>query len=470
MVFHLAQLVNDNLEAPLRVANVRIEGAHNTRKPFLGWLVRPWLSAHSSSLPLPSSSENPFAKSNTSSLDPFPHHPTLKSVLHTARGIGSVLQDTDIFKSVDARIEASRDPQAAPGDVDIVFKTREKGKFYLKTATEFGHNDGNASATGRIRNALGGGETVEANVSFGTKTRRAYHALFAVPLSPDLRTRGELSLYGLERDLSSYASASEGLRGIRAAIRSDQGALGVHEVAYDAVLRHIGSLTSSASISMRESAGQTFKSALSHSWTLDTRDAGARIAAARGMLAKFSHELAGVGPLGGDASFYKAEGETQASRVLFPGLSASVSARAGILHHFTGKSHFSDRFQLGGPLSVRSFRANSLGPRDGPDSLGGDLYWATGLSLISDLPYKPHWPLKLHAFVNAGRLDAMDRTKSLADNVSACVRAPSVSAGVGLLYRFDPVRVEVNFGVPLVASKSDGLRKGVQVGIGIDFL
>src|SRR5258705_217014 len=26
---------------------------------------------------------------------------------------------------------------------------------------------------------------------------------------------------------------------------------------------------------------------------------------------------------------------------------------------------FSDRFQLGGPFSVRSFRANSLGPRDG---------------------------------------------------------------------------------------------------------
>ena len=34
----------------------------------------------------------------------------------------------------------------------------------------------------------------------------------------------------------------------------------------------------------------------------------------------------------------------------------------------------------------------------------------------------------------------------------------------------DPVRVEVNFGVPLVASKSDGVRKGFQVGIGLDFL
>ena len=47
---------------------------------------------------------------------------------------------------------------------------------------------------------------------------------------------------------------------------------------------------------------------------------------------------------------------------------------------------------------------------------------------------------------------------------------PSISAGVGLIYRFDPVRLEVNFGVPLVTSKSDGSRKGIQVGVGLEFL
>ena len=46
------------------------------------------------------------------------------------------------------RMHGARAPVMAqmpvPGDVDIVFRTREKGKFYLKTATEFGSNDGNA--------------------------------------------------------------------------------------------------------------------------------------------------------------------------------------------------------------------------------------------------------------------------------------------------------------------------------------
>jgi outer membrane protein insertion porin family len=47
---------------------------------------------------------------------------------------------------------------------------------------------------------------------------------------------------------------------------------------------------------------------------------------------------------------------------------------------------------------------------------------------------------------------------------------PSISAGVGLIYRFDPIRVEVNFGVPLVASKSDDAKRGLQVGMGLEFM
>lgn len=47
------------------------------------------------------------------------------------------------------------------------------------------------------------------------------------------------------------------------------------------------------------------------------------------------------------------------------------------------------------------------------DSLGGDLYWSTGMSLISDIPTKSHWPLKTHLFLNAGRLDTIDKCWSL---------------------------------------------------------
>lgn len=42
------------------------------------------------------------------------------------------------------------------------------------------------------------------------------------------------------------------------------------------------------------------------------------------------------------------------------------------------------------------------------DALGGDVFWAAGLSLFGDIPRKPHWPVKTHLWVNAGRLDALD--------------------------------------------------------------
>jgi len=239
----------------------------------------------------------------------------------------------------------------------------------------------------------------------------------------------------------------------------------MHEFAYEAVLRHIGSLKPDASASIREAAGQSVKSSVSHTFLLDSRND--RLAPTHGFYLKTVHEIAG---LGGGASFIKSETHGQVSRPIFPGVSVSLAARSGLLWGLNGPTLFSDRFQLGGPASIRSFRANAMGPRDGSDSLGGEMYWSAGLSVISQIPKKPEWPVKTHAWVNAGRLDNIDKSRPLADNVASTLAKPSVSAGVGLIYNFDIARVEVNFGVPLVASKSDGSRRGFQVGLGLEFL
>jgi len=41
---------------------------------------------------------------------------------------------------------------------------------------------------------------------------------------------------------------------------------------------------------------------------------------------------------------------------------------------------------------------------------------------------------------------------------------------MGIIYRLDPVRVELNFGVPLASSRSDGAMRGFQVGMGLEFM
>ncbi|KAG6920102.1 hypothetical protein DXG01_010170 [Tephrocybe rancida] len=442
-LLYLSELIQENLSTHINIVSVRVEGAKNTRSSFLGFLINSQLPS------LPSND----APSN------------LESVLHTSRRISHLLQKTDMFHSVQTTIDRSRDASASPSEVDVVFKVREKSRVYLNTSTELGNNEGNAAATGRVRNVFGGAEIFEASLSYGTKTRRSFRASLTAPLTSDLDTYGELSAYGLERDNTSFASCTEGLRGLKATIRNGAISRGAHEIVYEAVLRHVGGLSPTASISMREAAGQSSKSSLSYSFIVDTRNN--HLMPTRGYYAKVFNEYAG---LGGDASFYKGEIEGNISRPIIDGVTLSFAARTGILYGIGKPTLFSDRFQLGGPTSVRAFRANSMGPRDKSDSVGGDLLWSTGVSVISNLPLKPHWPVKIHAWLNAGRLDAIDRNQSLASNLQRTLTSPSISVGVGVVYRFDPVRVEVNFGVPLVASKSDGSRKGVQVGMGLEFL
>ena len=71
-----------------------------------------------------------------------------------------------------------------------------------------------------IRTAFGGAETFEANVSLGTETRRSFRASLTTPLTPAINTFAELSAYGMEKDLTTYASCTEGIRGLRSVVRA----------------------------------------------------------------------------------------------------------------------------------------------------------------------------------------------------------------------------------------------------------
>jgi outer membrane protein insertion porin family len=75
--------------------------------------------------------------------------------------------------------------------------------------------------------------------------------------------------------------------------------------------------------------------------------------------------------------------------------------------------------------------------------------WGLGLSVLAPFWNKPHWPVRLHSFVNLGKVvgyeksessiscgagaDGVDR--SVIDNVDKLVRNPSVSVGLGIMYR-----------------------------------
>lgn len=208
-------------------------------------------------------------------------------------------------------------------------------------------------------------------------------------------------------------------------------------------------------------------------------------------------ELAGFDPLKGDAAFFKSEAESQ---VALPfgdtGITLTAGLRGGLLYPLTlpgtnkpQASRINDRFQLGGPNSVRGFRLAGLGPHDGPDAVGGDIYAAGGASLLFPVPrVGKETPLRFQAFINGGRLLSLksqassQKEQGLFGNSSEVQSSfkktfqsltdelPSAAAGVGLVYAHPIARFEINFSLPLVMRAKEDARKGLSFGVGIEFL
>lgn len=207
-------------------------------------------------------------------------------------------------------------------------------------------------------------------------------------------------------------------------------------------------------------------------------------------------ELAGYGPLSGDAAFVKSEAESQLTLPFGDtGITLTAGLRGGLLYPLAQrgttapqKSRINDRFQLGGPTSVRGFRLAGLGPHDGPDAVGGDVYAAGGASLLVPVPrVGKETPLRLQAFINGGRLlslknatkpddgAAPDSAAAVHDSVKKTLGSltdslPSTAAGFGIVYAHPIARFEINFSLPLVIRAREEARKGLSFGVGVEFL
>ena len=340
---------------------------------------------------------------------------------------------------------------------------------------------------------LGGAETLDANVSYGTRTRSAYSAAFDTPILSDPGLRFQIG--GVQSATQKvFASHEEVLRGGWSKLRWLTKA-GTHEVGYNGFWRQVTGLAQNASPTIRNDAGDSFKSSITHIWVNDGRDNPSL--PTRGSYMKMISELAGLGPLQGDVAFFKGEVEQQtAIPIPLPGVvgesgvAFTTGLRAGLLYPLTlgsssspSLSRINDRFQLGGPTDVRGFRLSGLGPHDGSDAVGGDIYAAGSANLFLPIPkVGPGKPFRLQAFVNAGRLLALRQDKEgdmSSDEVKTAVSKsieelgnglPSMAAGIGLVYAHPVARFELNFSLPLVIRKGEDARKGLQFGIGINFL
>jgi outer membrane protein insertion porin family len=295
-----------------------------------------------------------------------------------------------------------------------------------------------------------------------------------------------------------FASHEEFLRGGWTSLRwlSSNGAQ--HDISYNGYWRQITGLAANASPTVRAEAGDSFKSSISHTWLADRRNHP--FLPSSGYAIKTVSELAGWGPLKGDVAFWKSQIETKtALGIPIPGIKGdsgvtfTTGLRAGLLYPMSlgsnpnvEASHINDRFQLGGPTDVRGFRLSGLGPRDGKDAVGGDVYAAGSANLLAPIPrLGAQSPLRIQAFLTGGRSLALQRPEkggeatmnsgetktSVLNTLSELGNGPpSLSAGLGLIYAHPVARFELNFSLPLIMRKGEEGRKGLQFGIGIDYM
>ena len=411
---------------------------------------------------------------------------TLREALGDIAAAVGKLNRLDIFQTpISTYIDRpdQTDASSSPTDHVIFINAKERSRYTIKTGTEAGTLEGSAYLNLVRRNLFGGAESLNANASLGTRTRSAYNAFFDTPVlsNPDLRWEigGQSS-----STIKPWASHEEVLKGGSTRMLWRTGLYDRHNFSYTGFWRQVTGLAEKASPGIRTDAGDSFKSSLTHTWTHDSRDIP--MLPSRGVLFKTVSELAGLGPLQGDVAFGKLEIESQAAvPVPIPGvagesgISFTAGLRGGLLYPLTPQGHSSpsqsrvnDRFTLGGPSDVRGFRLAGLGPRDGEDSLGGDVYAAGGASLLFPLPrVGKETPLRFQTFINGGRLLALNDTRSggegqpmgpedVRTSVMQTVTElasglPSCAAGFGLVYAHPAARFEVNFSLPLVVRKGE---------------
>lgn len=439
----LSQSIDKNGSLPTNISAVKLLGSPNTRIGFLKRAVKPLLS--------PDSTRG------------------LKETLDELAITADKLVRFGIYDSVTVELDESNST-GGHNDLEATIHLRERSRLWARTGTDFGNQEGSAYASANMRNVFGGAETLEGSMSFGTRTKTSHEVRFSTPVLADPNTLFEVQGYGSSRS-NPYASHDENARGASAKLKHI-GRYAVHDIGILAVNRQITNLHSGASLYIRHCAGITRKLSILHTMTRDTRDDP--ILPTSGYRLRTAQELAGGKTLGGDASFFKLEvdGSRHVSLTNDLKTTLNLSAKCGFLWPLGANmpTLLNDRFQLGGPQSVRGFMHNGLGPRSGRDSLGGNMFLSMGTSILTPVPHAPeHWPLRLQAFINSGSLVAAGDSNGTSA-MHKLLFEPSVTAGFGLVFKHPAARVEMSFCLPIVARSTDRVRKGLQFGLGVDFL
>lgn len=216
----------------------------------------------------------------------------------------------------------------------------------------------------------------------------------------------------------------------------------------------------------RREAGHSLKSSVNYSMARGTRDCS--FFPTEGYYLKSFTEYSG---LFGTVNYFKQILNAQYYYKIFDNLVLSFTSRCGVLLPLNKESSILDRFFLGGPLSVRGFNLDGIGPRSGKYSFGGDIFAELGSSITFPFTRSTSKYILGHIFINGGSLIELNKKNTIKTHFDELLNNFNFSIGIGTIFKvFSSVRLEVNVGYPILKQEQSVFQKGLQFGMGIEFL
>ena len=205
----------------------------------------------------------------------------------------------------------------------------------------------------------------------------------------------------------------------------------------------ISDISEFASPSLRDEEGITITSAIGVSVTRDSRDVV--VAPTRGAQTAIGVDVAGFG---GDAKFVKVTALQTYFLPIWLGHILGMRAQAGYGVGWGGEDFpLFERFFLGGPNSIRSFKFHDLSPVDDAGfKTGGTSELLANIEYIIPLPFA----FRLAAFFDIGQVYGYTTAFSITDLRKA--------AGGGIRWQspFGPIRVDYGFNLDRRAGEDPG--------------
>ncbi|KAL4225587.1 sorting and assembly machinery component 50 [Mactra antiquata] len=407
-------------------------------------------------------------------VEPLFEADTFEEMLQKSGETEDRLKRLGIFKQVATVIDTSKGENASENGYEVNYIVKENRNVSAGAHAEIGTNDGTLRFNVNSPNMFGRAERLTADYRCDNKQMRGFGLHFTKPVNGNTDVLIGANAYQAFNEFpwSGYTEKDRGL-GIDLSFPS---LIGIHNIKWEGVWRDLRCSSNKTSFAVREQAGHSLKCSIIHSLTRDSRDNA--ILPTEGTLLKLTQEYAGIG---GNAQFFKHQVELQANKSLFLDSVLQLSLAGGVMRHLQANKEImiSDKFFLGGPLTLRGFDLNGAGPCSDGNALGGDMYCVGAVHLYTPLPFRSGKGglgdiLRSHFFVNTGNcgnFQSLRLSDFNKDNLDLFRNSLRLSYGAGIVLRLGGVaRVELNYVVPIWLLPGDRVNPGIQLGVGLSFL